>query len=323
MIRDNPSAKQPITRQLPGGPLAFALAAALAGTVLTLGSLVATRQLTLFKPAPRVTAPAAKAPAVKPKEAVAALGRLEPAGDVRVLAAPIAGVGGSPRLTRLFVNEGDSVRRGQLLALFDTAPTLEAERRLIHTRLTNLARRLRVEERELNRYRQLTSAGALSADELDRREQQYLQLLGEWQVARAELERVRADLDNTSLRAPLDGTVLRIISRVGERPTDKGILELGANQRMEAVVEVYESDIDRVRLGQSVRLTSENGGFTGSLRGTVFRISPQVRQREVLSTDPSGDVDARIVEVRVALEPEDAWRVRSLTGLKVIARLAP
>lgn len=285
---------------------------------------MATRQLALPGRTPtKIAAPATKAPVQKPTETVAALGRLEPAGDIRVLAAPIAGVGGSPRLTRLFVNEGDRVERGQILALFDTGPTLEAEKRLIQTRQANLARRLRVEERELNRYRQLTSAGALSADELDRREQQYLQLLGEWQVARADLERVQADLDNTVLRAPINGTVLRILSRVGERPTDKGILELGASERMEAVLEVYESDIDRVRLGQSVRLSSENGGFAGSLRGTVFRVSPQVRQREVLSTDPSGDVDARIVEVRVALAPEDAWRVRTLTGLKVIARLLP
>jgi HlyD family secretion protein len=55
----------------------------------------------------------------------------------------------------------------------------------------------------------------------------------------------------------------------------------------------------------------------------VIRISPQVRQREVISTDPSGDVDARIVEVRVGLAPEDVARDRSLTGLKVIARLQP
>lgn len=302
----------------------MALAAALAGSVLTLGSLVATRQLALpHRSPPKTTAPPAKPQPQRTAEAVAALGRLRPAGDIRVLAAPIAGVGGSPRLTHLLVNEGDRVREGQLLARFDTGPTLEAERRLIGARLANLARRLRVQQRELNRYRQLTTAGALSADELDRREQQYLQLLGEWQVARAELERVGADLANTELRAPMDGTVLRVVARVGERPGDKGILELGASERMEALLEVYESDIDRVRPGQSVLLTSENGGFEGTLKGNVLRISPQVRQREVLSTDPSGDVDARIVEVRVGLAPEDAWRVRALTGLKVIARLQP
>ncbi len=319
-----PGSEKASRSRLPGWPIPLALLAALAGSALTLTALLATRQLALPNRAP---APANRTPAKpvapRPTEAVAALGRLEPAGDIRVLAAPIAGIGGSPRLTSLLVNEGDPVRQGQLLARFDTGPTLEAEQQLIRTRLANLQRRLQVEQRELNRYRQLTRVGALSADELDRREQQYLQLQGEWQVARAELERVRADLANTELRAPMDGTVLRIVARVGERPGDKGILELGASERMEALLEVYESDIDRVRLGQSVVLTSENGGFKGTLRGTVIRISPQVRQREVLSTDPSGDVDARIVEVRVGLAPEEARRVRALTGLKVIARLQP
>jgi HlyD family secretion protein len=48
-----------------------------------------------------------------------------------------------------------------------------------------------------------------------------------------------------------------------------------------------------------------------------------VRQREILATDPSGDADARIVEVRVRLEPAAAARVSSLAGLKVIGRLEP
>jgi HlyD family secretion protein len=304
--------------------LTLVLVAALAGSALTLAGLLVTGHLGQPKPEESsVPTPATTPSTRKPVEAVAALGRLEPSGDLRILAAPITGIGGSPRLTQLSVNEGDRVRQGQVLALFDTGPTLEAEGRLIRTRMANLERRLRVERRELNRYRQLTSVGAFSVDELDRREQQYLQLLGEWQVAKAELERVGADLNNTVLRAPIDGTVLKIVARVGERPGDKGILELGATDQMEALLEVYESDIDRVRLGQTAVLTSENGGFSGTLRGTVSRISPQVRQRQVLATDPSGDVDARIVEVRVALAPEDALRVRALTGLKVIARLQP
>jgi HlyD family secretion protein len=46
-----------------------------------------------------------------------------------------------------------------------------------------------------------------------------------------------------------------------------------------------------------------------------------VRQREVLSTNPTADSDARIVEVRVRLDPADGQRVAALTGLKLIARL--
>jgi HlyD family secretion protein len=72
-----------------------------------------------------------------------------------------------------------------------------------------------------------------------------------------------------------------------------------------------------------VSLTSEHGGFAGTLQGQVLRISPEVRQREVLSTDPTQDADARIVEVRVALAPDSAQRVRALSGLKVIARFQP
>ena len=270
--------------------------------------------------------PAVKAPVVaatpRNQEAVAALGRLEPAGDVRLLAAPISGIGGSPRISELLVEEGDRVSSGQLLARFDTAPTLVAQQRLIEARLRNLDTRLAVQTRDIRRYRQLSRSGAIPSGELDNRETDLLKLQGDRNEAWAEREKLKAELLLTELRAPMAGTVLKLHARVGERPTDSGVLELGASNRMQAMVEVYESDIDRVRLGQSVSLISENGGYKGALTGEVIRISPQVRQRSVLSTDPTGDADARVVEVRVALDPADSQRVRDLTGLKVIARLA-
>jgi len=274
-----------------------------------------------LQPSRPTVAAVARPPA--PPETVAALGRLEPAGDIRVLAAPITGIGGSPRITELLVAEGDKVRSGQLLARFDNQPIQLAELQLIRTRITNLSRRLTIQLRDLERYRRLASDGAYSAADLDLLEQRTLELQGELQEARASYVKVSTDLLNTELRAPIDGKVLRIQSRVGERPGDKGILELGASDRMEALIEVYESDINRVRLGQPAALTSENGGFSGRLSGTVSRISPQVRQRQVLSTDPTADADARIVEVRVRLDPQDAARVADLAGMKVIARLQP
>ena len=312
---------QPMSKPNATKLLTIGLATAISGSALTVGALVATRRLDMRSPTKNPERQSVEKPgAASEKRAIAALGRLEPAGEIRVLAAPIAGIS-LPRVTQLFVAEGDRVQKGQLLATFDTGPVLRAQRKVLLTNIITLARRLKLESRELHRYRNLSKAGAFAADELDRREQQYLQLEGEWQVAKAELAKVEADLDNTELRAPITGTVLRIIARVGERPGDKGILEMGRNEQMEAVLEVYESDINHVRLGQNVQMTSENGGFDGVLKGRVIRISPQVRQREVLSTDPSTDVDARIVEVRVGLAPEDASRVKDLTGLKLIGRL--
>ncbi len=136
----------------------------------------------------------------------------------------------------------------------------------------------------------------------------------------AERRKLEADLKDSELRSPIDGTVLKLRARVGERPGADGVLDVGASQSMEALIEVYESDINRIKVGEAVTLISENGGFEGDLKGMVERISPQVRQRQVLSTDPTGDADARIIEVLVKLDAESTQRVSKLSGLKVIAR---
>lgn len=291
---------------------------ALLAALLLLGRL-------LQRPASPPASPTAATAPVRPAvaEAVSALGRLEPAGDVRQLAAPMSSMGGSPRLTAVFVQEGERVRRGQLLASFDTRPGLLADQSLLQTRLANLSQQVALLERDTARYRRLAQGGVTPSGDLDNREIRLIDLRGQLSQARAQLAKVQTDLVLSELRAPIDGTVLRITAYPGERPGDAGILELGATDRMEAVAEVYESDINRVRVGQPVTLLSENGGFSGSLQARVLRISPQVRQRQVLSTDPTGDADARVVEVRLALDPEAAARVDDLAGLKIIARFSP
>ena len=80
-----------------------------------------------------------------------------------MLAAPITGIGGSPRITRLLVREGDRVQAGQLLATFDNGPYQQAEARLLITRIANLERRLGLQSRDLERYRRLAAAGAFAA----------------------------------------------------------------------------------------------------------------------------------------------------------------
>lgn len=280
----------------------------------------------VLRPQPkRSPLPAAEAPASRPvvMQGVAALGRLEPAGDVRTLAAPAGGAGLSPRLEVLYVREGDVVKKGQLLASFDNRAGLLAQRDLLRIRITSLENQTRLLEAQTSRYRGLTRSGANSANDLDEREMQLTDRRGRLSEARAELKRLNTELNQSQLRSPINGVVLRVMVQPGERPSGEGILDVGASQAMEVVAEVYESDIGRIHLGQRVRVESESGGFKGVLDAQVVRISPQVRQRQVLSTDPSADADARIVEVRLALSPAQASKVRSLAGLKVINRFQP
>ena len=276
------------------------------------------------QPSPATAPIAPAATAVSPAlQAVSALGRLEPAGDVRRLAAPMSGMGGSPRVLELLVQEGERVERGQLLASFDNRPGLQADLAALNAHLQSLEAQIRLQQREVDRYQRAASTGAASQVLLEEKKDELEKLVGQRREGLAQRRGLEVDLADSQLRAPFAGTVLKIHARSGERPGDNGVLELGASDRMEAIAEVYESDVDRVRVGQSVRLTSENGGFSGSLAARVLRISPQVRQREVLSTDPTGDADARVVEVRLALDPADAARVRNLSGLKIIARFNP
>ena len=263
------------------------------------------------------------APVERRVESVAALGQLEPEGDVRRLAAPNAGVAGSPRIAALLVDEGDSVIRGQVLARFDNRPGLLADRAEVDAEVTSLNQEITLQELEISRYSQAAERGAAALVLLEEKQDELIRLRGRRDRALARRGGIQVDIDNSELVAPLDGLVLEVHAREGERPGAEGVLDLGASQRMQARIEVYESDIARIQLAQPVMLSSENGGFDNQLKGRVIRISPQVQQRDVLSTDPTGDADARVVEVMVALDDADAQRVIRLAGLKVIARFEP
>jgi HlyD family secretion protein len=152
------------------------------------------------------------------------------------------------------------------------------------------------------------------------------QVLVAIQSAEANLKLAEARLKDAVLKAPQDGRVLRIITHQGEAipsaPTggDEGVLELGNTRQMMAVAEVYESDISRVKVGQKSTIRSRNGAFTGTLNGTVREIGWKIFKNNVLDDDPAANSDARVVEVKIALEGSDT--VASLTNLQVDVQIA-
>ncbi|MFS8866036.1 ABC exporter membrane fusion protein [Synechococcus sp. H55.11] len=130
------------------------------------------------------------------------------------------------------------------------------------------------------------------------------------------LELAEARLERTLIRAPQAGQVLKIHTHPGEViAADKGILELGNTDQMMVVAEVYETDILRVRPGQ--RATISNRALPETLQGRVERLGLQIGKKDVLNTDPAADVDARVVEVYIRLDPESSARVAGLTNLQV------
>ncbi len=128
----------------------------------------------------------------------------------------------------------------------------------------------------------------------------------------------QADLELGLVRAPRAGQVLAINARPGEIiESGEGLIELGSTEQMVAIAEVYESDIGQVQLHQDAIITSVSGAFPGKLRGRVSAIGLKIGKRDVLDTDPTADVDVRVVEVDILLFPTDSQRVPGLTNAKV------
>ncbi len=146
-------------------------------------------------------------------------------------------------------------------------------------------------------------------------------------VAQTELERAKiaveqqkAALDDTQVRAPISGQILRINTRVGEQVnTQQGIVELGQTNEMYAIAEVYETEIPKIKLGQQAAIMSEYGGFEGAVQGRVEHIGLQIGKRTLSgdSANPATDENTRVVEVKIRINSEDSDKVASLTNMQV------
>lgn len=140
-------------------------------------------------------------------------------------------------------------------------------------------------------------------------------------TAKANVERAQAELELSYVRAPHAGRILKIHTFPGELVKNEGILDLGNIQKMYVTAEVYETDISRVKLGQSVTIKTDK--MLGDLEGTVEKIGWKVGRQDVLGTDPVVDTDARVVEVKISLDHLSSAKVNRLTNLKVNVIIHP
>ncbi len=142
--------------------------------------------------------------------------------------------------------------------------------------------------------------------------------------ANSQLQSAKARLEDFYVRVPVAGRILKINTLVGEQVNaDQGIVDLGQTERMYVVAEVYETDVSRVKAGQRATIVSENGGFADALQGTVEQIGLQIKKSDVLNTDPAADSNARVVEVKIRLDPKASQQVAGLTYMQVRVKIDP
>ncbi len=222
------------------------------------------------------------------------------ARDRYTVAAPTAG-----RLERVVPHAGDPVTRGQVLAVLHLAPLDPREREAAEGRLRaaealwreaveNLARS-RADAgqtaRDRERAQQLHEKGYSSLQELEQARNAETAAIKGAEAARFRVEAAASEIAvakaallaggegaaderrRISLRAPVDGRVLRVLEQ-SERVVAAGtpILEVGDASRLEIVVELLSTDAVRVRPGMPVHLAGWGGA--GTLPATVRTVEP-------------------------------------------------
>lgn len=138
----------------------------------------------------------------------------------------------------------------------------------------------------------------------------------EVQSAKSAVEQAKAEQESSILKSPITGTVLKINTRPGEVVDSSGVMEIGKTNQMYVVAEVYQTDIQKIHLGQKAMVSSS--AFPRKLEGTVNEIGLLVDRQKILNINPGADTDRRIVEVKIRIdELSDNKLVMGLTNLQV------
>lgn len=190
----------------------------------------------------------------------------------------------SGRITRVFAELGQHVRRGQAMAQIFSPEIAEAQTRFISARAE-----LEAHEKELRRTEKLAEIGAASRQDLERIHAGHTARTAEVQSARARVELLgvtRSAIDSlnpakamdatTNVPAPMAGIVTERLANVG--------LNIGPATKLFTVVDlstvwivadVYEKDFSRVRVGSPATVTTAAYPEL-ALQGRISYVDPQV-----------------------------------------------
>lgn len=300
---------------------------------------------------------------------IAGPGRVEPSSEDIKIGSELSG-----RLKVVNVEEGDAIRRGQVLAELENADyraqveSAQANvvgKQAVLRKVINGARRQERDEAwssvseakavtenaksELRRRQELFSAGVVSREELERyareadvaqakyeaavqqhalvddraREEDQSFAEADLKLAQAQLDEAQARFDKTFIRSPIDGSVLRKHHRSGESVSNSStvpdpILTIGDRKTLRVRVDVDETDVSKVNVGQRAYVTADAFGKQ-KFWGHVVRVGQQLGPKNVRTDEPTEKVDTKILETLVELDPGS----RLPDGLRVDAFIVP
>lgn len=243
---------------------------------------------------------------------VAAEGRVAAYPDAEVKVAAERG----GRLLRVLADEGQSVRKGDLLAVIES-DELTAGVQEARARVAEAEAEARLAEATLRRRERLVAEGILSAHDLDeaRRDVETSQArIATW---RAESARQAAQLAKSRVVAPRPGVVtLRTVDAGETVETGQQLFVIADLARLRVEAEADEADAPLLRVGAPATVTAQ--GWTGqSWEGRVEEVGDAVTPRRLKPQDPSRPTDTRILAVKVAFVEKTPLKLGATVELRI------
>ena len=133
--------------------------------------------------------------------------------------------------------------------------------------------------------------------------------------ARAKAAEIRAQIDKTIIRSPIDGVVLSRQRKTGEAVANLPptvIMHIGDISRLRVRADVDETDIARVAVGQRVWVRADAFGER-RFGGTIVRLGVSLGRKNFRTDRPTEKVDTKILETLIDLDPD----ARLPVGLRV------
>ena len=206
---------------------------------------------------------------------------------------------GTGRLVYLGVEEGDEVKKGQVIARLEDDDVMAALRRA-RADLAVVQAELKDARESLNRQKMLLAKNLIAQAEYDEAEARYKRVMASIDSARFAVREAEVAVEYTNIVAPFDGTVLRKNADVGEimapfagaASSRAAVVTIADMSSLEVDADVAEANITRVKNGQPCEIRLD-------------AYPDQAYQGEVSKIVPTADRAKATVMVKIRFESYD------------------
>lgn len=255
---------------------------------------------------------------------VVGIANIEPLQRILSLTPEINGI-----VKKIQVEISQSVKKGEILFVLDN----ETETAQLHQAQSKLATQKAVIEKNnagiktaennlknakinIDRSKNLFSDGAFTQKQLEDEQLSYDTKKLELEVSKtdlvqaqkrlielsADVEYYQTLLNKKTIKAPLDGTILSVNTKLGETVTSSTILsDFAPKGPIMAITEIDELFADKIKVGQPAYVRAQGDSIIIA-RGKVILAAPYLSKKSLFSDKADNLEDRRVREVRVQLD---------------------